>query len=158
MNLWSVLPDVIKVLIIAMSPFFELRLAIPMGIFNYGMGVYQSMIISIIGNIFIVIPVMIFLEYFVKFLMKKNKLCNKLFTKIFDKTRKRHSEKMELYGELALILIVAIPFPGTGAYTGALIAYLCGIPPRKAFPFIAIGVIIAGLIVTILSAGVDALI
>ena len=58
---------------------------------------------------------------------------------------------MEKYGYPALIVFVAIPLPMTGAWTGALIAFLFGIPFKKAFPLITLGIMIAGIIVLVIS-------
>jgi uncharacterized membrane protein len=156
LDLWHSIPNEIKVLIISMSPFFELRLSIPMGIFYYHIPTSLTFVLSIIGNTFVIIPTMLFLEHFISFLMKKVKLIDKICTKIFEKTKHKHTKSFNLYGALGLILIVALPLPGTGAYSGALIAYVFGVPIQKALPLLSAGVIIAGFIVTILSMGVNA--
>ncbi|MES0341863.1 MAG: small multi-drug export protein, partial [Candidatus Humimicrobiaceae bacterium] len=65
--------------------------------------------------------------------------------------RKRHSAKFEKYQGFALISFVGIPLPITGGWTGALIAYVFGIPPKKALWQITIGVLIAGIIVTVIT-------
>ncbi len=62
--------------------------------------------------------------------------------RIFEKTRKKASKKVEEYEALALISFVAIPLPGTGAWTGALIAYLFGLDMKRSFFYIVIGVLI----------------
>jgi uncharacterized membrane protein len=71
----------------------------------------------------------------------------------FEKTKTKHAKKIEVYKELALVILVAIPLPLTGAWTGALVAYLFGLEYKKALPLIFLGVLIAGAIVTLVSMG-----
>ena len=86
--------------------------------------------------------------------MSKSKFFNRFFTYLFERTRKKHNGKFEKWGALALITFVAIPLPVTGGWSGALAAFVFGIPFKKALPLIFLGVIIAGAIVTGLSLGV----
>lgn len=153
-DLWQALSSELKVFLVAMTPFFELRGAIPLGLFFYKLPLWETFVFSVLGNILVIIPVQIFLKYIVKYLMDKIGWINTLFTRIFDKTRKAHSHKMEIYGAVALIAVVAVPFPGTGGWTGALIAYLFDLPIKKSLPLISVGILIAGVIVSILSGGV----
>jgi uncharacterized membrane protein len=86
-------------------------------------------------------------------LMSHSKLMNRFFNWLFERTRKKAHDKIEKYGDLALIIFVAIPLPNTGAWTGTLAAWLFGIPMKRALPNILYGVIIAGVIVTLITAG-----
>ncbi|MEJ2494639.1 MAG: small multi-drug export protein, partial [Ignavibacteriaceae bacterium] len=88
-----------------------------------------------------------------QWLMVKSKLMNKFLTWLFERTRKKTKDKIEKYGDLALIIFVAIPLPNTGAWTGALAAWLFGIPFKKAVPNIFYGVLIAGAVVTLITTG-----
>jgi uncharacterized membrane protein len=72
---------------------------------------------------------------------------DRFFEWLFARTRKR-SGALEKYGAIGLVLFVAIPLPVTGAWTGSAAAFLFGIPFRKAFPIILLGVMIAGGLVT----------
>jgi len=155
---WEYLSDGMKVFVIAMSPVLEIRGSLPLGIFYYKLPILDTFLLSILGNILIVIPLMLFLNFFTDFLIKNFKFFNKFFSKLFEKTRKKHSEKINIYGALALILIVGIPLPGTGAWTGSLIAYVFEIPCKKAFPLILLGVLIAGIITLFVSIGINFLI
>ena len=65
-----------------------------------------------------------------------------------ERVRRVQGPRFEKYGSLALIILVAIPLPMTGAWTGSLASWVFGIPPRRAIPLIAIGVAIAGVVVT----------
>jgi len=133
----------------AMTPIGELRASIPIALSTYGMGVFETYIISVLGNMIPVIAILWILEPVSKFLMNKFKLANRFFTWLFNHTRRRHSKRFEKYEGFALISFVGIPLPITGGWTGSLIAFVFGIPPKKALLHIFIGVLIAGLIVTI---------
>lgn len=145
------LPNWIKTFFTAMIPIGELRAAIPIALGSYGMGVVETYIISVIGNLVPVVAILWILEPVSRFLMRRFHLANRFFSWLFDRTRKRHSARFEKYQSFALISFVAIPLPVTGGWTGALIAYVFGIPPKRALWQIAVGVLIAGIIVTVIS-------
>ncbi|HGY12002.1 MAG TPA: ligand-binding protein SH3, partial [Desulfobacterales bacterium] len=90
-----------------------------------------------------------------KWLMEKSKFFNKFFTWVFTRTRKRFTTKAAKYGTfITLVLFVAIPLPITGAWTGTAAAFLFGIPFKKSFTAILIGVLIAGVVVTLTTIGI----
>ncbi|MDP3991059.1 MAG: small multi-drug export protein [Candidatus Nealsonbacteria bacterium] len=144
----------LKVFLIAMSPIFELRGSIPIAFGVYGLPAWSSFIISIIGNLVPVVFILLLLEIVSGFLSRRIYFFNRFFAWLFEKTRKKHAAKFEKWKELALVILVAIPLPFTGAWTGSLCAFVFGIPFKKAFPLIAIGVIIAGIIVTFTTLGI----
>ena len=148
----SSLPPWFIVLLISMLPFIELRGSIPTGILIFHMDPFTVFIISVIGNL-IPVPFILILFEKIEIWLRKYDFWAKLMDRIFEKTRKRASKKVEEYEALALISFVAIPLPGTGAWTGALIAYLFGLDLKKSFFYIVIGVLIAGIAVTLLSTG-----
>ncbi len=83
------------------------------------------------------------------------------FAKVVDwleKKADKHSDKIDKYRLWGLFILVAIPLPGTGAWTGALVAALMDIRIKKAFPVIAVGVLVAGIIVATLSYGIAGLV
>jgi len=84
--------------------------------------------------------------------MRHYTLFDRFLNWVFARTR-RKGRLISRYGALGLILLVAIPFPATGAWTGAIAAFLLGIPVKRAFPLITIGVLIAGLVVLAASLG-----
>ena len=106
-----------------------------------------------IGNIipaFILIP---FIGRASVFLSEKSDLWKSFFSYFLARTRNNHAKKFELLKEFALVVLVAIPLPLTGVWTASLVAYIFDIPSRKAIPLIFIGVIIAGMIVTLATLG-----
>lgn len=145
--------EVLKIFLTALTPIGELRAAIPLGLTIFHQPVWIVLIVSIIGNM---IPPMLILWLFPKisqWLMAKSKIMNRFLTWLFERTRKKTKDKIEKYGDLALIIFVAIPLPNTGAWTGALAAWLFGIPFKKAVPNIFYGVLIAGVVVTLITTG-----
>jgi len=145
--------DIVKIFLAAMTPIGELRASIPLGLTYLHQPWFLVFVISVIGNM---IPPVFILWLFPKFsgwLMSHSKLMNRLLNWLFERTRKKAHDKIEKYGDLALIIFVAIPLPNTGAWTGALAAWLFGIPMKRALPNILYGVIIAGVIVTLITAG-----
>jgi len=151
------IPPVIATMIVAATPIAELRGSIPLAIGVYHLPVWQAFLYSVIGN---TIP--IFFVYFIfeliYRLLSKNQIAKGFFEWLFARTRKKFQGQYALYGEIALVIFVAIPLPMTGAWTGALAAWLFGIKPRIGIPLVFAGVVISGIIVTLLTVGVGALI
>lgn len=141
------------VMFISMVPVIELRGAIPVGCAN-GLSPVVNFIFAVIGNM-IPVPFILLLFAFVLEWMKK---CNINFIKKpaiwIENKLMRGSAKVEKYKLLGLFILVAIPLPGTGAWTGAGVAAILGLKFKHAFPMILLGVIAAGIIVTLISYGV----
>ena len=142
---------IIGITLISMIPIIELRGSIPMG-FVVGLPWYASLICSIMGNI---LPVPVILLFVVKVFefMKKHNILTKFVNKMEQKAMNR-SEKVSKGEFWGLMLFVAIPLPGTGAWTGALIAALLKMNRRDSFLSILLGVTIAGTIITLGTYGV----
>jgi len=143
--------------LLAMLPVTELRGAIPLALGVYKLSAAQALLWSVFGNLVPVFFLLLFLEPVAKYLGQKNYHLNLFFQWLFQRTRQKHSKRFALWGSLALIAFVAIPLPMTGGWTGSVAAFVFGVEFKKAFPLIALGVIIAGFIVTAASLGVLAL-
>lgn len=148
-NFLEFLSPRIATLFTAMIPIGELRASIPIALSTYGMNIYETFIISVIGNMIPVIAILWILDPVSKFLMKRFNLARRFFNWLFSYTRRRHSKRFEKYEGFALAVFVGIPLPVTGGWTGALIAFVFGIPPKKALLDIFLGVLMAGIIVTV---------
>jgi len=149
-----VVPE-LKTLLISMLPIGELRVAIPVGMTVYDLPFWSAFLWSFIGNIIPIFFVIWGLDLLInKFAVHRIYFLNKFFNWLFERTRKKHTKSFERWQNLALVIFVAIPLPGTGAWTGALIAYVFGIPLKRAFPLIGLGVLIAGIIVTLITLGI----
>jgi len=148
----------LTVILTAMLPISELRGAIPLALGVYKMSIPQTYLFAVLGNIIPVIFLLWFLEPVSKFLMKRSTIFNKFFTWLFERTRRKHKKAIQKWGPVALILFVAIPLPITGGWTGSVAAFVFGIPFKKALPLIFLGILIAGVVVTLASLGVFKLI
>ena len=126
------LPAELKVFLMAMLPFVELRGSIPLALLEYDLPVWSAFLISLLGNIFPVVFILLFLHKVQLFLSKHFYFFKRFFVWLFERTRKKHWLKFEKWKELALVILVAIPLPLTGAWTGSLCAFLLGIPINKA--------------------------
>ncbi len=139
----------LTVFLTSLTPIGELRASIPLGLGALKLNIYITIIISIIGNFIPAIVIIYGLESISKFLMKKFKLMDKFFNWLFQRTRKKYGKKFEKYSNFALTLFVGIPLPVTGAWTGSLIAFVFGIPQKKALLDVFLGILMAAAIVTI---------
>ena len=149
-NLGDVLRPEVIIFIVSLLPILELRGGILVG-FLLGMDLLPSFIIAFIGNI---IPVP-FILMFIKFIFKKLKKTRmKGFIEKIENKAMSKSDQIQKYAYLGLFLFVGIPLPGTGAWTGSLIAALLEMDNKKSFGIIVLGVIMAGIIISILSYGV----
>jgi len=137
------------VLLVAAMPLSELRGAIPLGI-SLGFSPLHSTILGIIGNI-IPVPFLLKLLEPVMNYLEKTALFSKTISWIKQRTLRRSRAKIRKYSILGLFILVAIPLPTTGIWTGCIAATLFKIDFKKAFTAIASGVIVAGIIVLILS-------
>ncbi len=153
-HLFNNFPPELATFIISMLPISELRGAIPVAIGVYGLNPVEAYLIAVIGNIVPVVFILKYIDPISKYLMSRSKFFNKFFIFLFERTRRKHSAKFEKWGALALITFVAIPLPVTGGWSGALAAFVFGIPFKKALPLISLGIIIAGIIVMGLSLGI----
>jgi len=137
--------------LIAMIPIGELRAAIPIALSVYRLSPLNAFVWAVLGNLIPVLLLLWLLEPLTKYLDDHFYSLNRFFAWLFERTRRKHSRKFELWGALALISFVAIPLPMTGAWSGAIAAFVFGIPFKKALLSITLGVLIAGLIVTLTS-------
>lgn len=143
----------IQTILLAMLPINELRGTIPFAISVLGLSVKEAFLFSVIGNLLPVFFLLWFLPNFSQFLSQRFWFFNKFFSWLFLRTRNRFYNKYQKFGDLALVIFVALPLPMTGAWTGAVAAFLFGIPYFKSLGLISLGVLIAGLIVSLISTG-----
>lgn len=148
------LDAIIKIFLAALTPIGELRLAIPLGLGQYELHWLPVYIVAVIGNMIPPILIILYLPKIAEFLSKRSKNFENFFEWLFDRTRKKTHKQIEKYGPLGLMLFVAIPLPNTGAWTGSLAAWLFGVEQKTALKYIFLGVLIAGVIVTLLTLGI----
>jgi len=132
--------------IVAALPISELRGAIPLAVLSFKIPLAKAFLLSVLGNLIPVIPLLLFLQP-VSEKLRHFRLWSKFFDYLFERTRRKAS-LIEKYEALGLILFVAVPLPITGAWTGCIAASLFKIRFRYAFLAISIGVLIAAIIVS----------
>ena len=136
---------------LSMVPIIELRGAIPLGM-AWGLPMWQTYLICVIGNI-LPVPILVVFARRVLFWCATWPKVGHFFQKIID-IGNRKIGKLGSYELLGLYLFVAIPLPGTGAWTGCLIATLLQMRLRPAFCAISLGVVTSGIIMWLASSGV----
>ncbi len=137
------------ILFLGALPVTELRASIPIGILLLKESVRSTFFFSVLGNIAPIAPIYFLLKPVSKKLSKA-KYMQKFFAWLF-KRAKDHAEIVEKYEAIGRMLFVAVPLPGTGAWTGAIIASLLRMRFIPSFIAISLGVIIAAVIVTALT-------
>jgi len=144
---------ILAVLGVAASPILEIRGAIPLGVAVYHLPLPLVFALGFLGNLVPALLILLLLDPFVSLLRHKSTPLHVFFEGLFALTRRKHTLHFERFGSLALFLFVAIPLPGTGAWTGALLAYLFGLGFRFSFLSIALGIIVAGAIISMVTLG-----
>lgn len=141
----------LKTLVTAMMPILEIRGAIPVGVAS-GLDPWLAFAVGFVGNM-LPIPILILLTRKIIEWLKKHNMLVKLTAWLENKGSKG-AQKVQKYSFWGLFVLVAIPLPGTGAWTGALVASLLDMRLKRALPAIAMGVAVAGLIVLLVTYGV----
>ncbi len=136
-----------------MVPVIELRGAIPVGL-RLGMPFWTVFLTALIGNLLPVPILILFTRQVFEWLRKKSPLLERFVSRMERKAEAKR-ELVDRYKFLGLFILVAIPLPGTGAWTGSLVSAVFGIDLRHALPAIALGVLTAGIIVSVISYGVS---
>ena len=142
-------------ILLSMSPISELRGGIPYAL-SQGYSIKSAFFICVLANILIVLFLFLFFNFlhnsFMKF--KPYRKSFGFFHKRAEKRSKEVDKSMKNLGYLALCIFVAIPLPLTGAWTGTLVSWILGLDKKKSFFAIALGVIIAGIVVSLVSLGI----
>ena len=135
--------------IISMVPIFELRGGIPIGIAAFKQNPFLVYLFAVVFNIIPVLPILLFLNPLKRLL--ENLPVFRGFFRFLSMRAEKNRVLVERYEEFGLMLFVAVPLPVTGAWTGSLVAVLMGLKIGKSFLFISAGVLVAGVIVTLLT-------
>lgn len=136
----------------SMLPIIELRGAIPMGA-ALGLPWWQTYLIAVVGNMLPVPVILLFVKSVLNWMAGcKVKFFNRIAGKLFEKAEKNR-DKIEKYAFWGLTLFVAIPLPATGAWTGTLVAALFDMKFWRSMLSTLVGVLIAGVVMTLISYG-----
>ena len=148
----SLIEQILSVFGLAMIPVFELRGAIPVGV-AAGLPFWTVFLTAFLGNLLPVPFLILFTRRVFEWLRTKSALLERFVSRLERKAATKE-DLLKKYELLGLCILVAIPLPGTGAWTGSLVAAVFDIRLKHAFPAIALGVLIAGIIVSVVSYGV----
>jgi uncharacterized membrane protein len=140
------------IVLLSAIPFLEARYTIPVAILQ-GFSPSEAFFLGVAGNLLPVLPLLLFLDPVSRFLSDRSATFSQFFLWLFARTR-RHSERFERWGTLALLLFVAVPLPVTGAWSGCAAAFVFGIRVPHAFLAIAAGTVIAALLTTLPALGI----
>jgi len=135
---------------ISAAPVFELRGGIPLAL-SLGFSPAWAFGLALLGNL-AVVPFLLWGFHWAEQLLMRWRFTRRILEWVFARSR-RKGKWIQRLGPIGLVLLVAIPLPGTGAWTGAIASRLLGIPIRRSLLWIAVGVVIAGILVLFASLG-----
>ena len=141
---------------ISMIPVLELRASVPWGV-AADLPLLPVLIVSILGNMLPIPFLILFTRRVFEWMKKTSRRLGAIAERLEAKADKK-KEVLVKYETLGLFILVAIPLPGTGAWTGALVAAMLNLRLKNAIPAVFAGVVAAGLIMTVVSYSVDMLI
>src|SRR3989344_3593133 len=148
--------EIINIILLSIFPVSELRGAIPYGISN-NINVFFVFILAVLSNFLVVSIVFHFLDNIHKHFLK-NIHYKKFFNKYIELKRKSFEKHVGTSFEFwALVIFVALPLPFTGAYSGSLLAWFFNLKRNKSYLAIYLGIITAGIIVTLTTLGIKSL-
>ena len=142
----------IETFLISMVPVIELRGAIPFGAAR-GVSIPAAACAAMIGNFLPVPLILLFIRKILKWMKTRGGRLRRIAVWVEAHAAKR-SPAVQKYAFWGLALFVGIPLPGTGAWTGALIAAMLNLPPKRAIPAILLGILAAGTLVSLATGGV----
>ena len=138
---------------LASFPLGELKLAIPVALSVYKLSIAETLFLAMMSNITLAWILIYFLKY-ITIVAKKFEKTDKILNWIFDHTRKNFFHRHHVLGDIALIVIVAIPLPLTGVWTASIAAWLLEIPKYRALIHITVGIIFGAYIILLMSLGI----
>lgn len=142
------------VFLISMAPLVELRVAIPVGI-AMGLSPWSAWLVSVLGNMLPIPFILLCIRGIFQWMKRKKGFLADVVLRMESKAA-RGAKFFYKYELLGLFILVAVPLPGTGAWTGALVAAMLQLRMRNAIPVIGLGVCTAGIAMLTLSYGVSA--
>lgn len=154
-NFFSTFPPEIATILMAMTPVGELRLSLPVAVLAFHFPIWKAVLLSIIGNAIPAMAILLFAKKFHEYIDKKSGLLSKGWIKSLHRAQEKFAGKYEKCGLWGLLIFIGIPLPMTGAWTGALAAFVFGIPFRKAWPFVLGGIIISSFLTLLITVGAD---
>lgn len=151
---FSYFPPEVTVFLISMTPVLEQRVALPLAIIGFHMPIWKALLITFVGNIIPVLLLLFFADNFHRW-VKRNSgtFFGRAWVKKLDKAQ--HSfAKYERYGLIGLAIFIILPLPGSGIFTGTMVAFLMGVPFRHSWPYITAAVLGSAIVTLFISMGV----
>ena len=143
--------DYLITFLVSMTPIGELRASIPLGIETYGLPWYRVLPLAVAGNLVPALFWLVVLPRAGDYLVSFPNPVGRLLLWRSERLRRLQGERFQRHRNVALILLVAVPLPFTGVWSGSLAAWVFEIPFRPALLCIALGAVIAGGVVTALT-------
>jgi uncharacterized membrane protein len=150
----SALPPEIASALLAILPFTELRAALPIALTVFNLDPGSAYIWTVLGNLVPVVLVWWLLPPFLVFAGKHSPWLKHVLDHYFAKLERKHHERFQRYGSMALFFFVSIPVPGSGVWTGSVLAILFRLERKRALPAIISGLLVAGVLVLLITQGV----
>ncbi len=141
--------EILILVLLTLIPFLELRASIPYGILVLGMNWPLVFVVCVVTNMILGPLIYLFLDKMIH-LFLRIKWIDKCYSYYVERTQKRIRKYVDKYGLLGVSVFIGIPLPGSGSYSGALGSYLLGIKFKKFALANLIGVLIAGVLVTLI--------
>lgn len=141
----------ILIFLMSMLPVWELRGSIPVAIYKYGMTPFEAFFWAFLGNFFAGALLVLTLDWIARKIIARVEFLQRIYRKVSERTETKHREKIEKLAEVGIFVLVALPLPGTGAWTGALAATVFELKKLPSILSIGLGLIACGAIVLILS-------
>lgn len=154
LNFFTQFPDWLATFLLGIIPLTELRAALPLAVGFFKLPLWLAFTFSVLGNLVPAILLPLVLGPLSRWLSRKSVLAKRFFDWWFGRAVKKFSDNYQRYGEIGLMIFVAIPLPMTGAWTGAAAGFLLGIPWKRNALFVSLGVLIAGIIVAMITGGI----
>src|SRR3989338_6782100 len=136
---FSGFPDWLSVVLLSALPVTELRVSLPLAIYYYQLPVWESVLFSVIGNTLPVIAMFFLFTPFLHFLERRSPAFYRFIHQYLRRLERKHQDRYQRYGAFFLFLFVAVPLPGSGVWTGSLLAILFGMKPKLSIPAILFG-------------------
>lgn len=156
LSIWNTFGgEILMTLLLSMVPVLELRGAIPIAV-AHGLNFEVAIPVAIVGNLLPVPFIILFARKLFAWLRRVSKRLN-TFVAYLERRAGKKANVVLRYAFWGLVVLVAVPLPGTGAWTGALVAAMLNMRLKRAFPAIALGVVIAGIVVAFVTYGAGAL-
>lgn len=145
---------IVEVMVFSIIPVVELRWAIPYGIAKLGLHPVIVFAAAVIASWAVIVPMFLIMDLFYSTLLSRFAPIRK----VVEEIRSGGRRYVERWGVLGVGIYVSLPLPGPGVYSGAVLAWLFGLPRRQAIIALALGVLVSAVLVTLISTGVIAII